>query len=72
MVLILALLGFQPPPLSEEHRVWLEQEVHFLISSQERASFLALETDAARNSFVRAFWAPGHREAHTARLNASA
>ncbi len=70
-VLILALLGFQPSPLSEHHRVWLAEEVHFLISSEERGSFLALETDAARDRFVDAFWALRDREDHAARLSTS-
>ena len=70
-VLILALLGFQPSPLSERHRVWLAEEVHFLLSSDERGSFLALETDAARDRFVDAFWARRDRDDHLALLNVS-
>jgi len=70
-VLILALLGFQLSPLSERHRVWLGEEVHFLISSEERRNFLALETDIARDRFVDAFWALRDRADHAARLRAS-
>ena len=70
-VLILALLGFQPSPLSERHRDWLAEEVHFLISSEERVSFLALETDAARDRFADAFWTLRDRGAHATRLSAS-
>ncbi len=70
-VVILALLGFQPSPLSEHHRVWLAEEVHFLISSEERGSFVALETDAARDNFIDAFWALRDREDHAARIRTS-
>ncbi len=70
-VLILALLGFQLSPLSERHRVWLAEEVHFVVSSEERRNFLALETDTARDRFVEAFWALRDRADHAARLSAS-
>ena len=42
--------------LSPEHRVWLEEEVVYIILEREREVFLSLETVAERNSFIEAFW----------------
>jgi GWxTD domain-containing protein len=42
--------------LSAEHRSWLEQEVVYLITDQEREVFLSLETLDERERFTEAFW----------------
>ena len=44
----------QLPPTYDH---WLNQEVNYLITNQERASFLALTTDKDRDSFIDTFWA---------------
>ena len=42
--------------LSPEYRHWLDEEVPYIITSDERTEFLALHTNAERDSFIRAFW----------------
>lgn len=42
--------------LSEEHRVWLEEEVIYIITPSEREVFLGLESHEEREYFVDAFW----------------
>ncbi len=42
--------------LAPEYRHWLDEEVAYIISSDERAQFLALHSNAERDSFIRAFW----------------
>ena len=36
---------------------WLNQEVNYLITNQERANFLSLATDQERDHFIENFWA---------------
>lgn len=42
--------------LAPNYRHWLEVEVPYIISSDERKEFLSLSTDAQRDSFITAFW----------------
>jgi GWxTD domain-containing protein len=42
--------------LPEKYRKWLEEEVVYIIAPQERAVFVALQTDRERDIFVEAFW----------------
>ncbi len=42
--------------MSERHRVWVEEEVAYVISDAERDAFLALEGEELRDAFVEAFW----------------
>lgn len=42
--------------LPEAHRVWLTEEVTYLITDREKRVFLSLESELARKSFVDAFW----------------
>ena len=42
--------------LPPEYRHWLDEEVPYIIDSEERAQFLALHTNAERDSFISAFW----------------
>lgn len=64
--------------LPARYKHWLNEEVTYIINSDERAQFLTLQTDAERDSFIRAFWearnpAPGstensYKEEHYRRL----
>jgi GWxTD domain-containing protein len=64
--------------LPPTYRHWLEAEVAYIISSDERKQFLSLETDQERDSFIEAFWrirnpdpnSPGnaYKEEHYRRL----
>ncbi len=42
--------------LSDGHRRWLNQEVLYIISTQERKDFLELESEEERERFIRRFW----------------
>lgn len=42
--------------LPEEHRVWLEEEVVYIITEAEREVFLGLEGFDEREHFIEAFW----------------
>lgn len=42
--------------LPEEARVWLEDEVAYIITDEERDVFLDLETVEERNAFIDVFW----------------
>jgi len=76
-----SLAGFFFLPLTLSSDGFLEDEVHYLISSRERAELLALEGDEDRERFIELFWArrdptPGTlrneaREAHERRLEES-
>jgi len=45
-----------PKDLPEQYRVWLEEEVVYIITPKEKEVFLQLETDRERNLFTEAFW----------------
>lgn len=42
--------------LSPHYRHWLNEEVAYIIGSDERKEFLALKSDAERDGFIKAFW----------------
>lgn len=42
--------------LPERYKHWLDEEVPYIIETEERTQFLALHTDAERDSFIQAFW----------------
>lgn len=64
--------------LPERHRVWLQEEVVWIITRDEREVFLRLSSDAERDRFIEEFWrnrdpSPGtekneYRELHAERL----
>jgi GWxTD domain-containing protein len=43
-------------PLPEKYRIWLNEEVVYIITSKEREVFQKLETDKERDIFIEAFW----------------
>lgn len=45
------------PQLPPTYDHWLNQEVNYLITNQERESFLALTTNQDRDAFIDTFWA---------------
>ena len=91
LVLLISLAGLAVPlpasgvfvdkaekALSPEYRHWLDEEVPYIIGTEERAQFLSLHTDAERESFIHAFWqarnpTPGpdnpYKEEHYRRLS---
>jgi GWxTD domain-containing protein len=42
--------------LSETYKKWLNEEVPYIISDQERKAFLSLSNDEERDAFIEAFW----------------
>ena len=52
--------------LSPEHHKWLEQEVDYIITEDERDLFLSLETVEEAGEFIDAFWL--HRDPNPAAL----
>jgi GWxTD domain-containing protein len=42
--------------LATPYKKWLEEEVPYIISDQERAAFLQLSTNEEREQFIEAFW----------------
>jgi len=64
VALILGLLLYSPtataakhPQLAPRYEHWLDQEVNYLITNQEKAIFLGLATDQDRDHFIDTFWA---------------
>lgn len=45
------------PKLAEQYRKWLEQDVVYIITDEERKQFLALSNDDEREKFMDNFWA---------------
>lgn len=43
-------------PLAREYDKWLDEDVHWIISRQEKQEFLKLRTDEQRDHFVVEFW----------------
>jgi GWxTD domain-containing protein len=56
----LALTAWQtnttPPELKGAYKGWLEEDVVYIITDQERTAFKALETNDERRMFIRQFW----------------
>lgn len=44
------------PNLPEQYRLWLEEEVVYIVTPTERDVFRKLETDRERDIFIEAFW----------------
>jgi GWxTD domain-containing protein len=63
-VLLLAILfacsgicfGQKKQKLEKNYRDWLERDVAYIITKDERDSFLKLTTDEAREKFIETFW----------------
>ena len=69
---MLLVLGLVSSPLAERHRVFLEDEAHFLLTADERARFGALETEELLDRFIEGFWSRRDRVDHNDRLRACA
>lgn len=44
------------PPLPAQYKKWLDQDVVYIITDEERKAFLALTTDEERETFMENFW----------------
>ena len=56
--------------LTPRHQAWLEEEVHFIVSSNERERFLEPQSDEARGRFIELFWRNRDRSFETASRSA--
>jgi GWxTD domain-containing protein len=45
-----------PPPMGEAYSRWLNEDVVYIITDEERQAFRRLQTDAERQQFVEQFW----------------
>ena len=43
--------------LTPEFRHWIDEEVNYIITSEEKKQFLSLANDAERDNFIKNFWA---------------
>ena len=57
MVLAQNGAGRAPDAIPLPYRNWLNEEVVYIITAQERAAFLTIRTDDERNLFIKQFWA---------------
>jgi GWxTD domain-containing protein len=62
-ILLFALLALSPAlfaqkkeKLAKNYREWLEHDVVYIITKDERARFLALASDESRDKFIKDFW----------------
>lgn len=53
---VLPSLALAQAPLSPKHKIWIEEEVPYIITTKERDVFYKLETDSDRDLFIEAFW----------------
>src|SRR5437870_1611439 len=44
------------PQLPEKYKKWLQQDVAYIITNEEKKSFSDLSTDADRERFIEHFW----------------
>ena len=57
MVLAQNGAGRPPDTIPAPYRAWLNEEVVYIITAQERAAFLTIRSDDERNLFIKQFWA---------------
>jgi GWxTD domain-containing protein len=55
-LLTLAHAADRSKELPQRYRHWFNEEVNYIISSQEKKEFLSLTNDAQRDSFIDTFW----------------
>jgi GWxTD domain-containing protein len=46
----------QTPPLSTPYKKWLNEDVAYIITNEERATYKSLESDAQHEAFIKDFW----------------
>ena len=59
LVSLLCCLCFaatKKPQLSQKYKTWLQQDVLYIITDEEKKSFQSLDNDPARDQFIETFW----------------
>ena len=51
-----SVLAFSGTRMPEKYQKWLDEEVVYIISDQERSEFKGLSTDTDRDAFIDRFW----------------
>jgi GWxTD domain-containing protein len=51
-----ALAATHPPALPSKYDHWLKEEVVYIIDDEEKKEFLKLDSDSAREAFIKEFW----------------
>src|ERR1700685_3471758 len=46
--------------IGQSYRKWLDEDVRWIISDEERSAFKQLSNDEERDNFIEAFWQPTH------------
>jgi GWxTD domain-containing protein len=54
--LLASVLAFSGIRMPEKYQKWLDEEVVYIVSDQERSAFKGLATDAERDAFIERFW----------------
>ena len=56
VVLLASAFGASRSSLPEKYKKWLQQDVAYIITNEEKSAFLGLGDDAARDNFIEHFW----------------
>ena len=51
--------------LAPEFRHWINEEVNYIITSEEKKQFLSLANDTERENFIKSFWAARNPDPHS-------
>jgi GWxTD domain-containing protein len=54
--LVLAMFCSSTLAFADQYSKWLNEDVRWIITNQERTRFLTLENDKARDEFIKQFW----------------
>src|ERR1700752_329066 len=75
----LSLFAATNPKLAQQYRKWVDEDVVYIITDEERKEFLGLTTDMEREKFIEDFWAirnprrgserNAYRDEHYERIN---
>jgi GWxTD domain-containing protein len=74
LLCLLALWAITPDPaiaaasardLAPQYRHWINEEVNYIISTDERKAFLGLKSDDERDQFIKNFWAMRNPDRHS-------
>jgi len=56
LLFCLCFAATKKPQLSQKYKTWLQQDVLYIITDEEKKTFQSLDDDAARDQFIETFW----------------